>query len=65
MSSITEAAIPSSIIPIFPQDLFFSGEFKSYIEGLGSQTGIAKIFKPRLYTYSDFILVKLYAMVTK
>ncbi|WP_457557356.1 hypothetical protein [Candidatus Harpocratesius sp.] len=35
------------------------------MESLVGQTGIAKIFKPRLYSYSDFILVKLYAMVTK
>jgi hypothetical protein len=65
MSSITGTAIPQSSLPTFPKDLFLRGEFKSFVNKLVGQAEIARIFRPRLYTYYDFVLVKLYAMVTK
>jgi hypothetical protein len=65
MSSITGTAIPQSSAPTFPHDLFLLGEFKAYVEQLVAQTGIPLRFKPRLYSYADYVLTKFYALVTK
>jgi hypothetical protein len=46
----------------FPKDIFLLGEFKSLVNSLVTRLGIAKRFKPRLYSYADFVFVKLYAL---
>ncbi|MCF2140204.1 MAG: hypothetical protein K9W44_09150 [Candidatus Lokiarchaeota archaeon] len=65
MSSFTETTIPQSSLPPFPINLFLREEFKSYVNKLVGRSEIAQKFRPRLYTYCDFILVKLYALASK
>jgi hypothetical protein len=65
MISTTGRSIPQSVHPPFPRDIFLLGEFKGFVNNLVHRLGIANRFRPRLYTYADFILVKFYAMVTK
>ncbi|QEE15540.2 transposase [Promethearchaeum syntrophicum] len=48
----------------FPKDIFLLGEFKSLVNSLVTRLGIAKRFKPRLYSYADFVFVKFYALIT-
>ena len=49
----------------FPTDLFLRGEFKSYVNAQISQSPMGELFRPRLYTYADFVLVKFYAILTR
>ncbi|MCF2141372.1 MAG: hypothetical protein K9W44_15040 [Candidatus Lokiarchaeota archaeon] len=65
MSSFTRTTIPQSSLPIFPINLFLRGEFKSYVNKLVGRSEIAQKFRPRLYSYYDFILVKLFALASK
>ena len=48
----------------FPYELFVDEKFKTLFDDLVKKTKIAEKFKPRLYSYSDFVLVKLYAYLT-
>lgn len=52
----------SSAFP-FPINFFDFRDFKVLVEGLVAGAGIGKRFKPRLYSYADFVLVKMYAMI--
>ena len=62
MISLRVRAIPQSTSRPFPKEIFLLGEFKALLNGLVRQLGIATRFKPRLYTYADFVMVKLYAL---
>lgn len=52
----------SSTFP-FPINIFLLRDFKDLVNGFVSGTEVGRKFKPRLYSYADFVLVKLYAMV--
>jgi len=65
MLSVMGKSIPQSTLPLFPKEIFLLPEFKDCVNRLVGQLGIAQRFRPRLYTYADFVLVKIYAMVTK
>lgn len=54
--------IRQSIPQPFPKDICLLGEIKSLVNGLINSMGIVKRFKPRLYSYADFVFVKLYAI---
>lgn len=62
MISLQSRAIPQSTDCSFPKDIFLLKEFKSLLNGQVKLLGVAKRFRPRLYTYSDFVMVKLYAL---
>lgn len=64
MIGVKDTAQISSPYTSFPYDLFVRGEFKDIVNNLVARTNVAKTFKPRLYTYADYILVKLYAFLT-
>lgn len=57
--------IPQSAIPAFPKEIFLLGEFKDFVNRLVARSGIALKFRPRLYSYADYVFVKLYALVSK
>ncbi len=63
MISLQSRAIPQSTDCSFPKDIFLLKEFKSLVNGQVRQLGISKRFRPRLYSYADFVKVKLYALV--
>ena len=46
-----------------PNDLDLLWEFKAYLGALCSRTDIAHCFKPRRYQFSDFVLVRFYALL--
>jgi hypothetical protein len=56
-------SIPTSSTFPFPINIFLLKDFKDLVEGFVSNTEIGKKFKPRLYSYADFVIVKLYAMI--
>lgn len=58
----TDLTIPQSTYPLFPKNIFLLGEFKPYVNALINQLGLTQRFKPRLYSYADYILVKFYGM---
>ena len=58
-------SIPQSKSFPFPKDIFLLKKFKSLVNRSVQGLEIAKKFKPRMYTYADFILVKLYAITEK
>ncbi len=45
-----------------PNNIFFLDDFKLLVNRAISRTEIHKRFKPRLYTYADYIIVKFYAL---
>jgi hypothetical protein len=51
-----------SRIPSFPSQLMFCKNLKSSINKLVNNTRVPERFKPRLYTYADYILVAIYAI---
>lgn len=55
--------ISRSVIRSFPNDLFLLSDFKAFVNGLVLNTTIPQKFHPRLYSYADFIYVKLYAVI--
>jgi hypothetical protein len=63
MISLQSRAIPQSTDCSFPKDIFLLKKFKSLVNQQVQLLGIAKRFRPRLYSHADFIMVKLYAMV--
>jgi len=58
------AAIPKSGISPLPKYIFLLRDFKSLVEAELRNTEIAKRFKPRLYSYVDFIIPILYALTS-
>lgn len=46
-----------------PIHILLPNQFKILVDKLVANSGIGKIFKPRLYTYSDFIIPKVYAII--
>ena len=64
MNIARSRSIPTSKTLPFPKDIFLLGEFKSLVNSLVTRLEIAKRFKPRLYSYADFVFVKLYALTT-
>ena len=63
MISIRYRAIPQSNDRSFPIDILDLGKFKALLNKQVNQLGIAKRYKPRLYSYADYILVKMYAII--
>ena len=63
MIFLQSRAIPQSTSCSFPIDLFHLKEFKALVDEQIKHLGIAKRFRPRLYAHSDFIMVKLYAIL--
>jgi hypothetical protein len=49
--------------PSFSIEIFLLKEFKDILNEYINRTDLSKRFKPRLYQYADFVIVKLYAMV--
>lgn len=47
----------------FPKDILLLGEFKTLVNRLVESLGMSKRFKPRLYTYADFVITKFYALI--
>ena len=64
MIGVKDTGRISSPYSPFPYDLFVAGEFKDILNNMIARSKIAKIFKPRLYQYADYVLVKLYAYLT-
>lgn len=62
MSNCITNPIPQSGDWFLLEDIILHGEFKAYVEGLIKNTPLAGRFRPRLYDYSDYIIVKLYAL---
>lgn len=65
MISLHTRAIPQSTDCSFPRDLFVLKEFKDLLNEQVRLTGIAKKFRPRLFTHADYISAKLYAIIRK
>ena len=63
MISLQSRTIPQSTDCSFPIDLFNLKEFKSLVDEQVKSTGLASRFHPRLHSHSDFIMVKLYALL--
>lgn len=63
MISLQSRAIPQSIGCSFPSDLFVLKEFKDLLNHQAKQIGIAKKFRPRIYSHADYIMTKIYAIL--
>jgi hypothetical protein len=63
MISLQSRAIPQSTDCSFPKDIFILREFKALVNQQVKLLGIAKRFRPRLHSYADYVMVKLYALV--
>ena len=64
MNEAISCPIPQLGISSFPIEIFLLNEFKDFLDDLIRKTELAKSFKPRLYNYSDYLFVKLYATCT-
>ncbi|WP_371801683.1 hypothetical protein [Candidatus Lokiarchaeum ossiferum] len=62
MISLQSRAIPQSTDCSFPKDIFLLKEFKALLNEQIKLLGLAKRFRPRLYTWADFVFPKLYAL---
>ncbi len=63
MISLQSRAILQSTDCSFPTDLLLLKEFKALVDEQVKLLGVADRFRPRLYAHSDFVMVKLYAII--
>ena len=64
MNASLRDAIPISGISPLPDYIFLLNDFKALVQSEIQKTDIVKRFKPRLYSYVDFIIPIIYALVS-
>ena len=63
MAQLLTLPVPEINPSFFSISTFLSQDFRNILDDLFIKSTSAKRYKPKLYKYSDFILVKLYALI--